>query len=403
MFRKFVAATSILVAQIALVSIAAAHAPSGAIFTTVSDGSEVNYNHYPSKDSVYLDGGPGPGAPQHAAGLDDGTYVFQVTDPSGRVLLSTDPARCRRFVVTAGIITSVVPSACQHVTGVDIDHGATTVQLMPYDDTPNPGGVYKVWVTRVEDFLLGCEALGVSNGLDVVDAGRASGNQHGFIPAHCKTDNYKVKDVPIVEIDTRFYDSQTGRILDNHKVTWIDTQGASNVKYSYYSARLDVNHEAHVEGVEPGTHRIVIENQPLYHVDRVVANGGTVYGAQTVDVHIPNLNKALTVYVDAYVSSVGVLGVTPVTDKGFILEAVRPNPVRGDRLKLAFALSSSAKAQLELVNISGREVASREVGGLGAGRHTVDIAAGQKLAPGVYMVRLTQGSNNLIQRVAVIQ
>lgn len=74
-------------------------APSGAIFTTVSDGSEVNCN-YPSKDSVYLDGGPGPGAPQHAAGLDDGTYVFQVTDPSGRVLLSIDPAGCRRFVVT---------------------------------------------------------------------------------------------------------------------------------------------------------------------------------------------------------------------------------------------------------------------------------------------------------------
>ena len=70
----------------------AAHAPSGAIFTTVEDGSEVNFNHYPSKEAVYLDGGPGPGAPQHAAGLDDGRYVFQVTDPSGKTLLSTDPA-----------------------------------------------------------------------------------------------------------------------------------------------------------------------------------------------------------------------------------------------------------------------------------------------------------------------
>ena len=36
--------------------------------------------------------GPGQGAPQTAAGLDDGTYVFQITDPSGKVLLSTDPA-----------------------------------------------------------------------------------------------------------------------------------------------------------------------------------------------------------------------------------------------------------------------------------------------------------------------
>jgi hypothetical protein len=69
-----------------------ASAPSGAIFTTVADGSEVNYNIYQAKEDVYLDGGPGPGAPQGAAGLDDGVYVFQVTDPSGKTLLSTDPA-----------------------------------------------------------------------------------------------------------------------------------------------------------------------------------------------------------------------------------------------------------------------------------------------------------------------
>ena len=37
---------------------AAADAPSGAIFTTLPDGSEVNFNIYSSKDDVYLDGGP---------------------------------------------------------------------------------------------------------------------------------------------------------------------------------------------------------------------------------------------------------------------------------------------------------------------------------------------------------
>src|SRR5215207_6235562 len=116
---------------------AAAAAPTGAIFTTVADGSEVNFNIYPSKEAVYLDGGPGPGAPQSAAGLDDGIYVFQVTDPSGKTLLSTDPARCRQFRVTGGVITSVAPSgACAHLTGTDVDHNALTVQLMPYLDTP---------------------------------------------------------------------------------------------------------------------------------------------------------------------------------------------------------------------------------------------------------------------------
>jgi len=204
-----------------LTSLAIAHAPSGAIFTTLADGSEVNFNQFPSKEAVYLDGGPGPGAPQSAAGLDDGTYVFQVTDPSGKTLLSTDPAGCRQFTVVDGIISGVVPSTCQHLMGLDIDHGAVTVQLMPYNDTPNPGGVYKVWVVRVEDFLLGCQALGYpgSTGLDLVDVGNTPGNRHGFIPAHSKTDNFKVKAGPIVEIDTRFYDHATGAQLDGFGVT----------------------------------------------------------------------------------------------------------------------------------------------------------------------------------------
>ena len=40
---------------------------SGAIFTTLSDGSSVNANQYSSSCSVYLDGGPGPHAPAKAA------------------------------------------------------------------------------------------------------------------------------------------------------------------------------------------------------------------------------------------------------------------------------------------------------------------------------------------------
>jgi hypothetical protein len=285
-----------------LAGLALADAPSGAIFTTVADGSEVNFNHYPSKEAVYLDGGPGPGAPVTAAGLDDGTYVFQVTDPSGRTLLSTDAAGCRRFTVAGGIITGVVPSACQHLTGDDIDHGAKTVQLMPYDDTPNNGGVYKVWVTRVEDFLAGCAALGVPNGLEVVDAGRAPGNCHGFIPSDSKTDNFKVKEPRIVEIDTRFFDRATGEILDGLMVTWIDTLGASNQKWSYWAPDLMVFHEAHVEAVETGKHTIVIEDQPPWTIAYIVAPDGKVTeGPGAVVVNIPSLNKDRTVFIDVYV------------------------------------------------------------------------------------------------------
>jgi hypothetical protein len=129
---------------------------SGAIFTTLSDGLEVNYNQFPDKPSVYLSGGPGPGAPSTAAGLTDGTYVFQVTDPSGKSLLSTDAAGCRQLTVKNGVISGVVAftsggSACQHQfidnTTAGSGSGNNTVQLVPFNDTPNPGGVYKAWVT----------------------------------------------------------------------------------------------------------------------------------------------------------------------------------------------------------------------------------------------------------------
>src|SRR4051794_13820670 len=197
----------------AAVGIAGGSAPSGAIFTTVADGSEINFNIYPSKDAVYLDGGPGPGAPQGAAGLDDDTYVFQVTEPNGKTLLSQDAAKCRQFKVTNGIIANVIVTGCEHVTGVDVDHGAATVQLMPYADTPNPGGVYKAWVVRIDDFMAGCAALGVANGLNVIDCGQSPGNFHGFIPRHTKTDNFKVGRTNNLEIDTRFIDDATGATL----------------------------------------------------------------------------------------------------------------------------------------------------------------------------------------------
>ena len=218
-----------------------AHAPSGAIFTTLSDGSEVNTNQFSSKEEVYLDGGPGPGAPQTAAGLDDGFYYFQVTDPSGKTLLSEDPVECREFQVSGGIIVAYT-GGCAHATGVDQDHGGVTVGLAPFADTPNHGGVYKVWVTFVEDYSPGS-------------------GKHGFVPAHSKTDNFKVRQVPIREIDTIFFDRNTGEQLSGLGVTWIDTHGATNKKWSYLVMPWAVI-EAHVEAVEDGEHYIVIENQP---------------------------------------------------------------------------------------------------------------------------------------------
>jgi hypothetical protein len=266
----------------------------GAIFTTLPDGSEVNFNIYAAKTDVYLNGGPGPGAPQSAAGLPDGVYVFMVTDPSGKTLLSQDIAACRRFTVSGGIITALVTSnptcSAPHLTGLDADEpSAITVQLMPYADTPNNGGEYKAWATPVVDFL--CP-------LTVVDCGAG---KHGFQDSFSKTDNFKVKVSAIREIDTRFHDTNNaGALIDGMGITWFDTLGNSNQKWSYYNLSLDVNHEAHVEAPENGTHQIVIQNQTGCTVDDVYLAGQRLpnTGPQTVLVKVSPSDKNITIVVD---------------------------------------------------------------------------------------------------------
>ncbi len=86
----------------------------------------------------------------------------------------------------------------------------------------------------------------------------------------------------------------------------------------------------------------------------------------------------------------------------FALEGLRPNPARGQKFTVRFALPTAAPARLELVDVSGRRVVAREVGSLGAGQHAVDLATGRRLPSGLYMVRLSQGSNLSAARVVVL-
>jgi cysteine-rich repeat protein len=182
----------------------------GAIFTTTADGARVDANLYASKEAVYLDGGPGADAPSSAAALPAGDYFFQVTDPSGHHLLSSDHVSCRKIHVdAAGFIdqayagTSYVragttwsPISCGHTIGTDQDHGgegAITVQLVPFDDTPNHGGEYKVWVTPVDRYTHDAAFIPGPGDHQVNGEGWSAGNAHGFAPAASKTDNFKVR------------------------------------------------------------------------------------------------------------------------------------------------------------------------------------------------------------------
>ena len=85
----------------------------------------------------------------------------------------------------------------------------------------------------------------------------------------------------------------------------------------------------------------------------------------------------------------------------FSLEGLRPNPAAGD-LIVAFTLPSASPATLELLDVSGRRLLSREVGALGAGHHRLRLDEGLSLAPGIYWLRLTQdGRSHLVRGVAL--
>ncbi|PYS99644.1 MAG: hypothetical protein DMF63_11225 [Acidobacteria bacterium] len=182
----------------------------GAIYTTLGDGQTVNQNVYPNKPAVYLNGGP---QNPNAHGLPDGTYYFQVTNPSGSVLLSTDLANCRQEMVVAGKMAGGT-GPCPHPNATVNDaNGSRGVQLVPFNDTPNAGGEYKVWLIRQSS----------------TTTVAADGIHINFLPSNAKTDNFKVlnfcqqnpNDPTCQELGTvtisghKFYDANASTVNEN--------------------------------------------------------------------------------------------------------------------------------------------------------------------------------------------
>jgi hypothetical protein len=178
----------------------------GAIFTTDQCSNFVNGNVYdtafttmlvndcpPEKGGYptapYLDGGPRPNAPCDAAGLPAGDYYFQVTDPSGKVLLSSDPIANRKVNVTGGLIVTYSGSHQNGKGKCSQDFTNISVELFPFVRTPNPGGEYKVWMTKT-DYYVSCE---LNNDPSTLSTLTCQGS-FGFIPSTSKTDNFKVAD-----------------------------------------------------------------------------------------------------------------------------------------------------------------------------------------------------------------
>ena len=236
----------------------------GAIFTTNSTGTVVNGNQYDMTCSVYLNGGPGPNAPAHAAGLPDGDYYFQVTDPSGKTLLSTDAVSNRRFTVHGGIIIaySGVGGPAHAFYPDQNQAGALTIALAnsscPADflASPNNGGAYKVWVTPVLSFI------GVPT---LVENNCGTGCFHGFIPSASKTDNFKVNSAPATFCLTVNKVDGSSQPVAHWQFSVTDTVGAGDIHHTDSTGTITVC------GLVSGTYTVS-------EADAVSDTGSTVIG-----------------------------------------------------------------------------------------------------------------------------
>jgi hypothetical protein len=97
-------------------------------------------------------------------------------------------------------------------------------------------------------------------------------------------------------------------------------------------------------------------------------------------------------------------GVPPGSGAQFALAGAWPNPA-GPRagFSVSFSLPGDDPATLELVDLNGRRVLSREVGSLGTGSHTLSLqneTAG--LSSGVYLLRLSQRGHSLSTKVVLM-
>jgi hypothetical protein len=183
----------------------AAHAVSGAAFTTINSTADpggtgaqqglchngngnVNCNQYYSKQFVWINGGPDKNQ------LSDGTYFFAVLEPGtqhdpndqppstfpkprtdGNLSDDYDPYTNRTFSVRNGEITSY---AGTHRFGVDVnDNNEKKIALFPYSDTTNNGGVYILAVCQIQ-------SLGQNGQLSAVS--------YPVKPNDCKYDAFKI-------------------------------------------------------------------------------------------------------------------------------------------------------------------------------------------------------------------
>jgi hypothetical protein len=95
-----------------------------------------------------------------------------------------------------------------------------------------------------------------------------------------------------------------------------------------------------------------------------------------------------------------VAAVTPAAGVALALRAA--NPCRSSHVALACSLSDASPARVEVLDVSGRLLVSRDLPAR-AGTHTVALEAATIPGPGLYFARLIQGAASVTTRIAIVQ
>ena len=300
----------------------------GAVFTTVNpdvdgagkcqnggpgaDAGLVNCNIYDAKEYVWLSGGPEGNQPA----LSDGTYVFAVLEPGGqggdanpndgtpKNLSDLSPTTNtgagddwthRVFSVENGEITY---PAAGYPGGHDFDNAHTQsqygkIRLMPYDNTPNPGGEYIMAVCNL------------------ADRDASAQNEPGVDPSDCKYDAFKVdngtlaKDLVVSKTADTSYDRTYTWSIEKSADQTVIKQPASDATVVY---TIVVKHDAGTPSNWKVTGTITVENPNSFDVGGVnvtdkIDNNGTCSVDNGANIIVPGNGSVELTYTCTYASA----------------------------------------------------------------------------------------------------
>jgi hypothetical protein len=240
----------------------------GAVYTTVdlndpnysneckNGNPAVNCNQYAAKQFVFLNGGP-----THNHLTPDGVYFFSVLNPSGQSNPAdgtpdnlSDDYDCyknREVIIKNGEVSGVLTSTdtnCFHNTAVlPVGTGhklsgpqGPFVQLWPYIDTPNPGGVYIMAVCWVASPSV------------TPTAPVALANETTVDPSKCKYDAFKVLEDHTPPV-CKLYSTNNATSTSHKSITVLVQDAGAGLESIVYSGFNFINPPTFPTPLVPGT------------------------------------------------------------------------------------------------------------------------------------------------------